>query len=499
MRGRDTRVSIHRPQERRTLQKLPSLPFSVKLAYGTGELAAAVPSSLSAFFVLYFFTDVAGLTPALAGSVLLFGRLWDAINDPLVGWLSDRTESRLGRRYPWMLLGVIPLSICFVLLWTVPPVTTQWGLFSYYAVLSLFAFASLTAVQLPYTALAAELSDDYDERTALISMKSAFSIGGSILGLVMAQIIFERVNDPAAQYRLLGQLSASLAVFMIVICVLGTYRRYWQVQANRPRLAPNAAATSLLSDIRSVFRNAAFRKILGLYLCGWVGIQLTAAMLPYFVDVWMGLPESHFARMALTVQGTAIAMVIVWERVARLSGKRTVFLLGAPLAVLALSALITLQPGEVFMMYVLGVFAGMGVATMYMVPFSMLPDVVDLDELETGLRREGLYFSAVVFLQKLGIAVALFASGSFLGLTGFAADAESQPLAVLWAIRLLIGPLPAILLLGSLWFAYRYPINRRCHQQILLALQDKRLQTQQSPLPPSNLNQPTAGPEGPGE
>jgi len=213
----------------------------------------------------------------------------------------------------------------------------------------------------------------------------------------------------------------------------------------------------------------------------------------------MGLPESHFARMALTVQGTAIAMVIVWERVARLSGKRTVFLLGAPLAVLALSALITLQPGEVFMMYVLGVFAGMGVATMYMVPFSMLPDVVDLDELETGLRREGLYFSAVVFLQKLGIAVALFASGSFLGLTGFAADAESQPLAVLWAIRLLIGPLPAILLLGSLWFAYRYPINRRCHQQILLALQDKRLQTQQSPLPPSNLNQPTAGPEGPGE
>jgi len=499
MRGRDTRVSIHRPQERRTLQKLPSLPFSVKLAYGTGELAAAVPSSLSAFFVLYFFTDVAGLTPALAGSVLLFGRLWDAINDPLVGWLSDRTESRLGRRYPWMLLGVIPLSICFVLLWTVPPVTTQWGLFSYYAVLSLFAFASLTAVQLPYTALAAELSDDYDERTALISMKSAFSIGGSILGLVMAQIIFERVNDPAAQYRLLGQLSASLAVFMIVICVLGTYRRYWQVQANRPRLAPNAAATSLLSDIRSVFRNAAFRKILGLYLCGWVGIQLTAAMLPYFVDVWMGLPESHFARMALTVQGTAIAMVIVWERVARLSGKRTVFLLGAPLAVLALSALITLQPGEVFMMYVLGVFAGMGVATMYMVPFSMLPDVVDLDELETGLRREGLYFSAVVFLQKLGIAVALFASGSFLGLTGFAADAESQPLAVLWAIRLLIGPLPAILLLGSLWFAYRYPINRRCHQQILLALQDKRLQTQRSPLPPSNLNQPTAGPEGPGE
>lgn len=465
------------------MQKLPSLPFSVKFAYGTGELAAAVPSSLSAFFVLYFFTDVAGLTPVLAGSVLMFGRLWDAINDPLVGWLSDRTQSPLGRRYPWMIVGVVPLSICFVLLWTVPPVRTQWGLFSYYATLSLFAFASLTAVQLPYTTLAAELSNDYDERTALIGMKSAFSIGGSILGLVMAEIVFARVSDPEAQYQLLGKLSASLAVFMIAICVFGTYRRYWQVQASRPRLAPNTPPTALLSEIRSVFRNAAFRKILGLYLCGWIGIQLTAAMLPYFVGTWMSLPESHFARMALTVQGTAIAMVVVWERVARLSGKRTVFLLGAPLAILALSALVTVQPGQVVVMYILGVFAGMGVATMYMVPFAMLPDVVDLDELETGLRREGLYFSAVVFLQKLGIAIALFASGSFLDLTGFVANADSQPLTVLWTIRLLIGPLPALLLIGSLWFAYRYPIDRHRHQQILLALQEQRLHKLAS-LPP---------------
>ncbi|MGD1943455.1 MAG: MFS transporter [Leptolyngbyaceae cyanobacterium] len=458
------------------MRKLPPLPFSVKLAYGTGELAAAVPSSLSAFFVLYFFTSVAGLSPALAGGVLMFGRLWDAINDPLVGWLSDRTESPLGRRYPWMLIGSIPLSICFVLLWTVPPVETQWGLFAYYSILSLFAFASLTAVQLPYTTLAAELSDDYDERTALIGMKSAFSIGGSILGLVMAQIVFDRVADPRAQYHLLGRLSASLAVFMILICVVGTYRRYWLVHASRPKLHTQTQTTSLFSEIRSVFKNGAFRKILGLYLCGWIGIQLTAAMLPYFVGAWMGLSESHFARMALTVQGTAIAMVIVWERVARLSGKRTVFMLGAPLAIAALLLLLTLQPGDVVMMYLLGMVAGTGVATMYMVPFSMLPDVVDLDELQTGLRREGLYFSAVVFLQKLGIAVALFASGTLLDLTGFAAGATTQPTLALWTIRLLIGPLPAVLLLCSVWFAYRYPINRQRHQEILLALHDKRRQ-----------------------
>jgi GPH family glycoside/pentoside/hexuronide:cation symporter len=469
-------ISVNHRSGEQPLRNLPPLPFSVKVTYGIGELAAAVPSSLSAFFVLYFFTSVAGLNPALAGGVLLFGRIWDAINDPLVGWLSDRTQSPLGRRFPWMLIGIVPLSICFVLLWTVPSVETQWGLFTYYATLSLFAFASLTAVQLPYTALAAELSDDYDERTALIGMKSAFSIGGSILGLVMAQIVFDQVAEPQDQYHVLGLISASLAVFMIVICVAGTHRRYWQVQAHRPPLTPSLHSTSLLADIRSVFRNTAFQNILGLYLCGWMGIQLTAAMLPYFVDTWMGLSESHVARMALSVQGTAIAMVMVWERVAKLSGKRTVFMSGAPLAIMALTALITLQPGEVFMMYGLGIVAGAGVATMYMVPFSMLPDVVDLDELETGMRREGLYFSAVVFLQKLGIATALFASGTLLNMTGFAAQASTQPEQALWAIRLLIGPLPAVLLLGSLWFAYQYPIDRQRHQQILLALHDKRLQ-----------------------
>ena len=458
------------------MRKLPPLPLSVKVFYGVGELAAAVPASLSAFFILYFFTTVAGLSPALAGGVLLFGRVWDAINDPLIGWLSDRTVSPLGRRYPWMLGGVIPLAICSVLLWIVPPFPTQMGVFAYYIVLSIFAFAAFTAVQLPYTALAAELSDDYDERTDLIGMKSAFSIGASILALAGAQVVFARVADPARQYALLGLLSASLALVVIGLCVGGTYRRYWQVQRGRPLLSGDGAPPALLHQLRTVFRNGAFRQVLGLYLCGWMSVQVTAAMLPYFVGAWMGLPATHFAQMALAVQGTAIAMLWVWDWVAKRTGKRTVFLMGAPLAAVALAGLATVQPGQVIWMYTLGVIAGMGVATLYVVPFAMLPDVIDLDELNTGLRREGLYFSSLVFLQKLGLALALFISGQILSITGYVATANTQPAAALSAIRLLIGPLPAVLLAGGLWFCYRYPISRDRHQQILLALQARRQQ-----------------------
>jgi GPH family glycoside/pentoside/hexuronide:cation symporter len=180
--------------------------------------------------------------------------------------------------------------------------------------------------------------------------------------------------------------------------------------------------------------------------------------------------------MAQAVQGTAIAMLWVWDWVAKRTGKRTVFLMGAPLAAVALAGLATVQPGQVIWMYTLGVIAGMGVATLYVVPFAMLPDVIDLDELNTGLRREGLYFSSLVFLQKLALALALFISGQILSITGYVATANTQPAAALSAIRLLIGPLPAVLLAGGLWFCYRYPISRDRHQQILLALQARRQQ-----------------------
>lgn len=449
------------------------LSRQVRMAYGIGELTAAMPASLSAFFLLYFFTTVAGLSPGLAGGILLLGRLWDGINDPVIGWLSDHTRSPLGRRYPWMLLGAIPLAACSTLLWYVPPVDGQWLLFSYYFIFSLFALIAVTAVQLPYTALAAELTEDYDERMVLTGIKSAFSIGSGILAMVLAQVVFVQVVNPELQYLILGAISSVLGLMAIGICVAGTYRQYWKIQSQRSQRLVQRTRHPLGTQLRSVFSNYAFRQVLGLYLCGWMGIQVTAAMLPYFVDVWMGLPSIHFAQMALVVQGTAIVAIFGWSWLSRRSGKRTIFLAGAPLAAIGLVGMLTVQPGQIVWMYFLGMIIGLGVAVLYLVPFAMLPDVIDLDELTTGQRREGLYFSAVVFLQKLGLAIALFMSGQLLEWTGFQSGTSLQTTSALWTIRLLLGLLPALLLLGSLVFAYRYPITRERHQEIQIAIQER--------------------------
>ena len=140
------------------------LPRRVKLAYGVGEVAKAVIQNIRVVFLLYFLTNVAGLNAALAGTVLLLGRIWDGVNDPLVGWLSDRTRSRFGQRYPWMVAGAIPLGVFTILQWVVPRFAEsdpnhQLHLFWYYAVVALLVDTAFSAVIVPYAALAPELAE----------------------------------------------------------------------------------------------------------------------------------------------------------------------------------------------------------------------------------------------------------------------------------------------------------------------------------------------------
>ncbi|MBD0346228.1 MAG: MFS transporter, partial [Coleofasciculus sp. Co-bin14] len=195
------------------------LNLKTKLAYGVGELGGEIPNNILVFFLLFFLTNVAGLNPTLAGSVLLIGKVWDAINDPMIGWLSDRTRSPLGRRYPWMLGGAIPLGMLFFVQWFVPPTSNQWLLFGYYSGIALLFYAAFTAVAVPYSTLGAELTQGYDERTSLISFKAAFSIGASIFSLALAQAIFAKVADPSKRFLILGAICGVIAMSVVFLCV----------------------------------------------------------------------------------------------------------------------------------------------------------------------------------------------------------------------------------------------------------------------------------------
>lgn len=453
-----------------------SLPGLAQFSYGLGELGVVAPVAVAIFFLLFFLTTVVGLSPGQAGTILLLGRLWDAINDPLVGWLSDTLEpksrrlARWGRRYPWILASALPLGITCALQWWIPPLSSQSGLWLYYGLISLLAYTFFTTVQIPFTALAAELTQAYDERTRLMGVKSAFNILGSVVGLGIAQGIFARVGDPAQRYRLLGLILGGMVVIGLAIAVLGTLPHYRRLQAERPpRVAQ--ARLPLRTQLSSLGRNGPFRWLVGLYLCSWMGVQTTAAILPYFVTNWMGLPEAHFIQMALTVQLSSVVALPLWSWVAQTTSKQRTYLLGAPLTLLTLGGVFTLQPGQVVGLYVLGVGIGVGMATFYLVPLAMLPDVIDLDECHTGLRREGLLTSVMVFLQKLALAIALFLTSVCLEWSGWVTPGmgypqPTQPDSALLMIRWLMGPLPALTILGGLICAWFYPLSREAHGAI---------------------------------
>ena len=156
------------------------VPLVTKFAFGAGDVGPATATGIMSFFMLYFFTDVARISPAVAGVILLINKIWDSINDPIIGVISDRVQTRWGRRRPWFLFGAIPFGVTFVLLFLVPPFNAT-GLFWYYLVVSFMLDLAFTVVNVPYTALTPELTHDYDERTSLNSYRFAFSIGSGLL------------------------------------------------------------------------------------------------------------------------------------------------------------------------------------------------------------------------------------------------------------------------------------------------------------------------------
>ncbi|GAB1540139.1 MFS transporter [Scytonema sp. NUACC21] len=460
------------------------LDFKTKLAFGAGDLGPAVTANISIFFLMVFFTNVAGISAGLAGSILLIGKIWDAVNDPFVGVLTDRTKSRWGRRLPWMFYGAVPFGVFFFLQWIVPrfsdnPNANLWALFWYYVLIGVISQVFYTVVNLPYTAMTPELTQDYDERTSLNSFRFAFSIGGSIVSLLFAKVVFDNVANRQQQYAVLAAICGIISILGLYWCIWGVRDRIMAFEAKRTS-QEEPESLPIVEQIKIAFSNRPFLFVIGIYLFSWLAVQITASIIPYFVVNWMGLKESDVPTALMGVQGTALLMLFVWSALSQKLGKKVVYFMGMSFWLIAQAGLFFLQPNQIGLMYVLSVMAGVGVSTAYLIPWSMMPDVIELDELQTGQRREGVFYGFMVLLQKFGLALGLFLVGISLETSGFkeAVAGQSalpvQPESALLAIRIATGPIPAICLICGLVLTYFYPITREIHAQIMLQLKERQ-------------------------
>lgn len=428
---------------------------------------------------MVFFTNVAGIPAGLAGSILMVGKIWDAVNDPFVGFLTDKTKSRRwGRRLPWLLYGAIPFGVFFFLQWIVPPFSV-WGKFWYYVVIGLISQVFYTVVNLPYTAMTPELTQDYDERTSLNSFRFTFSIGGSILSLILSIIVSSVISDRGQQYIVLAAVCTVISVLALYWCVYGTRDRVLAFEAKRIQLE-EPQSLPFPEQIKIAFTNKPFLFVIGIYLCSWLGVQITASIIPFFVVNCMGLKDADVPKVMVAVQGTALVMLFFWSNLSKKVGKKVVYFLGMILWIIAAAGLYYLQPGQLTLMYIMAIMAGFGVSTAYLVPWSMIPDVIELDELQTGQRREGVFYGFMVLLQKFGLAFGLFLVGNALQAYGFKeavagqTTLPTQPESALLAIRLAVGPLPTVCLIAGLVLTYFYPITREMHAEIMMKLQQRR-------------------------
>jgi glycoside/pentoside/hexuronide:cation symporter, GPH family len=229
------------------------------------------------------------------------------------------------------------------------------------------------------------------------------------------------------------------------------------------------------------FRNRAFRYAAGVYMTAWITVNLVATLMVYYLTYYMKMGDQIDIVLGL-VQGSALIFIPVMVWLSGKLGKQAAYAIGLSWWALVMLALAFLPPQARTVAYILGALAGAGIAAAHVIPWSIVPDVIEVDELETGQRREGAFYGFLVFIQKTGTAFTLALVQWTLHLSGYQAGAE-QPASALWAIRLLFGPLPCLLLFISIFLAFRFPINRQRHAELRARLAEKRLQEGLSPAP----------------
>jgi sugar (glycoside-pentoside-hexuronide) transporter len=437
------------------------LPIRVKAAYALGDHSLNLQMAAMSLLYLLFLTETVGLRPSLAGLVLLAGRAADALSDPLMGRISDRTRWVWGRRRPYFLIGALPFGLTFAALWVPLPYDDTTAVFLTYAAFYVMNSLSATVLAVPYMALLPELALGYDERTSANSYRQV----AAVAGVLLAALCFRPLVDLFGGGRE-GWGWAGLALGLwLVMPWLAVYRVSWE----RPEPL-REARIGFLHGMRMMGRHRAYRRLLGVYLAARVALDVVGAMFIFYVTYWLLRPGDFEISMGLMLVAGACALPL-WLRLARRRDKRTIFKVGAAWWIAVQLLMFWLAPGQpAWMLFAIVVAAGAGYTICDMMPWSMLGDVIDADQLDVGERRDGIYTGFFTFVRKLGGATGVALAGLLLDLAGFQRSGPESEAAI-WAIRILTTLVPACFLALAIVIAGGYSLSRARHAQILTHLE----------------------------
>lgn len=458
-----------------------------KLFYGFGSVAYGIKDAGFGALLLLYYNQVVGLPAQLVGTAIMIALIFDAFADPIVGQISDNLRTRWGRRHPFMYASAIPVAVSYFFLWF-PPHLSQSGMFFYLIAMAIVVRTFITMFEIPNSAMIAEVTSDYDQRTSFLSYRYFFgTLGGALITYVTFRMILAPdAAHPVGQlnpagYVRYGLIAAVVMASSILISSLGTHRniRYFRVPPKR-----RITLLQTLREMASSLSNPSFVMLMAAALCGTMAIGVSTSLLIYFNTYFWGLSAAQISVFQFGALIAAVIGVSIATPLSKRLGKRrlaiALFIAYIVISTLPIGLrLLGLFPpnGSAWLLPIL--FAertlALTVAIVVLIMFSsMLTDVVEDNELRTRRRSEGLFFAASSFIAKAISGTGAFIAGQMLALVDFplrASPATLDPL-ILRNLAYVYLPVITILFTSAMLLMSRYRITRESHLENLRKLEE---------------------------
>lgn len=444
----------------------PRLSSRVLAAYGAPALPLAALGLPVFIHLPTFYATSVGLGLTMVGAILLFARLWDVITDPLIGFLSDRTTGRFGRRRPWIVAGM-PLVLAATWFLFVPPSGAGAGHLLFW---SLVLYLGWTMMILPLSAWGAELSPDYHERSRISAYREGFLVVGTMLALALP-VAFGYVDAADAA----GALTV-IAIMILVLLPLAVILLL--VATPDSQFRSTSGAAGLVPGLKVLRRNAAFQRLIAAYLINGIANGLPATLFLLFVTHRLEIPEQAGALLAMYFL-CGILAVPVWLKLSYRFGKHTVWCAAMVWACLWFAMVPFLGPGDFWGFLAICVLTGIPLGADLVLPSSMQADVIDADTLETGERRAGLFFALWGMATKLALALAVGLAFPILTLAGFdEGGGNAEP--ALITLVVLYSLVPVIFKVAAIVLMARFPITAERQGEMRLRIEQLGIEERDS-------------------
>lgn len=427
------------------------------LSYGLLSLPLALIGITFFVYLPKFYSDVVGLELAVISNIILLSRVWDALIDPVMGFVSDQTRSRFGRRQFWIALGLLPLAISFYFIVHPEFAGSSMSMSAWYLGWTLLFFLFWTLVSVPYESLGPELSFQYDERTKLFTYREGFLVFGTLLSGVFPVALETFFPELSFQQRLsiLSVVYSGILLFAGGLCFFQVQERKWS--------SKNISTTGIFRGALDVIKNKPFFVLLAAYTISALGGALPATLILFYVEHVLGSDQGSFFLVLYFFVG--LLFLPIWVKLAARYEKKSVWLLSMAINTGAFAGVYFLGQGDLVLYGVLVAFSAIGYGATLAIPPSMQADVIDYDELRHGSRREGQHVGFWSISKKLSAALGAAIAFRVLDITGYVPSGEQNE-ETLFALRFLYAGLPCICNFVAIGVALMYPLDRRTHEQI---------------------------------